>query len=66
MIGHCSKHLEPFMIPRYVEFRQDLPKTDSGKVCRRAVQAEALSPVVAAGPGGQDRVMSGSGDGENP
>jgi amino acid adenylation domain-containing protein len=66
VIGHCAKHLEAFMIPKYVEFRQDLPKTDSDKVCRRALQAEAFCPVVAARPGGQDRVIRGSGDGENP
>ena len=29
---HCSKYLEDFMIPHYVEFRKELPKTSSGKI----------------------------------
>lgn len=28
----CSLHLEDFMIPKYVEFRKELPKTDTGKI----------------------------------
>ncbi len=28
----CSKHLEQFMIPKYVEIHQQLPKTPSGKI----------------------------------
>lgn len=28
----CSKHLEDFMIPKYVEFRDELPKTTTGKI----------------------------------
>ncbi|MBI4847308.1 MAG: AMP-binding protein [Nitrospirae bacterium] len=28
----CSEHLEDFMVPKYVEFRSELPKTDSGKI----------------------------------
>ncbi|MFW6139302.1 MAG: class I adenylate-forming enzyme family protein [Spirochaetota bacterium] len=29
---HCSRHLEDFMVPHYVEFRKELPKTSSGKI----------------------------------
>jgi long-chain acyl-CoA synthetase len=29
---HCRKHLEDFMVPKYVEFRKSLPKTSSGKI----------------------------------
>ena len=32
VIRHCLGHLENFMAPKYVEFVQDLPKTDTGKV----------------------------------
>jgi len=39
---HCARHLEDFMIPRYVEFRATLPKTDSGKISRRLVAEETL------------------------
>jgi long-chain acyl-CoA synthetase len=39
IIRHCGKHLEDFMVPRLVEFRDELPKTDSGKISRRLVGA---------------------------
>ena len=31
----CKKNLEPFMIPKYVEFRASLPKLASGKIARK-------------------------------
>jgi amino acid adenylation domain-containing protein len=39
IIRHCAKHLEDFMVPKFVEFRDELPKTDSGKISRRLVNA---------------------------
>ena len=30
--AHCAKHLEDFMVPKFVEFRTHLPKTPSGKI----------------------------------
>jgi acyl-coenzyme A synthetase/AMP-(fatty) acid ligase len=38
--AHCAKFLEDFMIPCSVEFRPELPKTESGKIKRRQIQAE--------------------------
>ena len=35
VIRHCAQHLEDFMVPKTVEFRADLPKTDTGKISRR-------------------------------
>ena len=32
VIAHCRAHLEDFMVPKYVEFRQELPQTSSGKI----------------------------------
>ncbi len=32
VLAHCRAHLEDFMVPRYVEFRSELPKTTSGKI----------------------------------
>jgi amino acid adenylation domain-containing protein len=32
VMAHCKAHLEDLMIPKYVEFREDLPKTPSGKI----------------------------------
>lgn len=45
VIRHCTLHLEDFMVPKVVEIRKDLPKTDSGKISRR-LAAETLRPVA--------------------
>jgi acyl-CoA synthetase (AMP-forming)/AMP-acid ligase II len=33
-LAHCKANLEDFMVPKYVEFRDELPKSPSGKVKR--------------------------------
>ena len=35
IILHCSKNLEKFMVPKFVEIRQQLPKTSTGKICKK-------------------------------
>ncbi|MET3926713.1 AMP-binding protein [Devosia sp. 2618] len=45
VIRHCAKSLEEFMVPKSVEFRDSLPKTDTGKVSRR-LAAESLEPTA--------------------
>ena len=32
VLAYCRSHLEDFMIPKIVEFRNALPKTTSGKI----------------------------------
>ena len=32
VLAHCRANLEDFMVPKYVEFRDALPKTSSGKI----------------------------------
>jgi acyl-coenzyme A synthetase/AMP-(fatty) acid ligase len=34
VIAHCRAHLEDFMVPRFVEFRDELPMTSSGKISK--------------------------------
>ena len=41
VIAHCRSQLEDFMVPREVEFRDSLPKTNTGKIQRARIQAEA-------------------------
>jgi long-chain acyl-CoA synthetase len=31
VLKHCAEHLEPFMVPKVVEFIRELPKTPNGK-----------------------------------
>ncbi len=42
VIRHCARHLEDYMVPKEVEFRAELPKSDNGKISRREVAAAAL------------------------
>ncbi|HWK14605.1 MAG TPA: fatty acid--CoA ligase family protein, partial [Rhizobiaceae bacterium] len=37
IVRHCARFLEDYMVPKFVEFRPSLPKTDSGKISRRLV-----------------------------
>jgi acyl-CoA synthetase (AMP-forming)/AMP-acid ligase II len=30
--AYCMEHLEPYLVPKFIEFRQSLPKSASGKV----------------------------------
>jgi len=46
VIRHCARHLEDFMVPKLVEFRDALPKTESGKISRRLVAADSLEPAA--------------------
>jgi acyl-CoA synthetase (AMP-forming)/AMP-acid ligase II len=32
VMRHCRAHLDDFMVPRVIEFRDELPKTPSGKI----------------------------------
>jgi amino acid adenylation domain-containing protein len=40
VMQHCARHLEDHMVPRNVEFREHLPRTESGKINRRLVLVE--------------------------
>lgn len=33
--AHCQAHLEDFMVPKYIEFCEHLPKTSSGKIAKK-------------------------------
>jgi long-chain acyl-CoA synthetase len=41
VIAHCRTQLTAYKIPRHVEFRSELPKTNVGKILRRALKEEA-------------------------
>jgi amino acid adenylation domain-containing protein len=45
VLTHCARTLEDFMVPKCVEFRSELPKTDSGKIHRTQIQAEVIAGV---------------------
>ncbi|GAV25492.1 long-chain fatty acid--CoA ligase [Carboxydothermus islandicus] len=41
IIKYCQEKLAKYKVPKYVEFRTELPKTTVGKVLRRALREEA-------------------------
>ncbi len=38
ILDYCKKHLTGYKRPRHIEFRDDLPKTNVGKILRRALR----------------------------
>lgn len=40
VITHCRKHLTGYKVPKLIEFREDLPKTNVGKILRRVLREE--------------------------
>ena len=40
IIGYCKENLAHYKIPKIVEFRGEIPKTDVGKVSRRELREE--------------------------
>lgn len=38
IITHCRKHLTPYKVPKIIEFYDDLPKSNVGKILRRALK----------------------------
>jgi long-chain acyl-CoA synthetase len=40
MIEHCRKSLTGYKVPKHVYFKKDLPKTNVGKILRRALRDE--------------------------
>ena len=41
LAGYCASELTGYKRPRYIEFRNELPKTNVGKILRRALRDEA-------------------------
>jgi len=40
IIAHCRANLTGYKVPKQVEFRNDLPKTNVGKILRRELRDE--------------------------
>jgi long-chain acyl-CoA synthetase len=38
LIAHCHKYLTGYKVPKHVEFRTELPKTNVGKILRRELR----------------------------
>ena len=38
VLEHCRKNLTGYKVPKVIEFRDELPKTNVGKILRRALK----------------------------
>jgi long-chain acyl-CoA synthetase len=38
LVEHCRQHLTAYKVPRHIEFRTELPKTNVGKILRRLLR----------------------------
>lgn len=38
IVSHCREHLTAYKVPKKIEFREELPKTNVGKILRRALK----------------------------
>lgn len=46
LIAHCREHLTGYKIPKIVEFRQELPKSNVGKILRRELREENIANLA--------------------
>lgn len=42
LIAFCREHLTPYKVPRTIEFRSQLPRTNTGKALRRVLREEEM------------------------
>ena len=43
---YCRQHLPPYAVPKYVEFREEMPLTVSEKVFKRVLREEAIKKLA--------------------
>ncbi len=48
LIAHCRRHLTGYKVPSEVEFMQELPKSQVGKILRRELRQQALPAATTA------------------
>jgi long-chain acyl-CoA synthetase len=47
LLEHCGRELTAYKVPRQLEFRGELPRSDVGKVLRRLLRDEELAKLAA-------------------
>ncbi|CCD87816.1 Long-chain-fatty-acid--CoA ligase (Long-chain acyl-CoA synthetase) (Acyl-CoA synthetase) [Bradyrhizobium sp. ORS 285] len=48
IVKHCHEQLTNYKVPKQIEFRTELPKTNVGKILRRELRDEKKNPAAAA------------------
>jgi crotonobetaine/carnitine-CoA ligase len=44
LVRHCEEHMARFMVPRYIEFRDALPKTGTHRIQKSSLKREGVGP----------------------
>ena len=44
LIRHCEERMARFMVPRYIEFRDALPKTGTHRIQKSVLKREGVGP----------------------
>jgi carnitine-CoA ligase len=44
LVAHCEEHIAAFMVPRFVEFRGELPKTETHRVRKSELKRAGVGP----------------------
>jgi long-chain acyl-CoA synthetase len=47
--AYCKQQLTGYKVPKYIEFRDELPKTNVGKILRRKLREQVAAAVQASG-----------------
>jgi long-chain acyl-CoA synthetase len=50
LIAHCRQSLTGYKVPKHVYFRNELPKSNVGKILRRALRDELRAPPAKPAP----------------
>jgi long-chain acyl-CoA synthetase len=50
LVKHCRRYLASYKIPKYIEFRSELPRTLLGKTLYRVLREEEQGRTGAAAP----------------
>lgn len=45
LTAFCREHLTPYKVPRTIEFRSELPRTNTGKALRRVLREEEMKKI---------------------
>ena len=45
VLKYCAENMESFMVPKYIEFMESLPKTPNGKIDKKQLKAEAEASI---------------------
>ncbi|WP_258097200.1 AMP-binding protein [Marinoscillum pacificum] len=46
ILKHCKEHLVAYKMPKHIEFREELPKSNVGKILRKELRKEEANNVV--------------------